>query len=358
MNKRFRFFGGRIFKTGLAVFITATICSYLEMPVVFAVITAIVTIEPTAQDSIKKGIIRFPASAIGAAISMSLTYLLGHSPLTYALSATLTILLCYKLRLEAGILVATLTAVAMIPITGDHFLFAFISRLGTTMIGLIVSTIVNISILPPNFTPSISKSVDRLFVNTAQIFSETCLVSLNNNPSKRSMIKKRYNSLLVDLQNTYQLSQYQRQEWKFHRHTTADIREFQLMQKKLAILEQIIHHLGNLQFSKNNSYHFPKDTLTLLKKVTVSFVDTLQNIKHQLPPDHEETIKALDNAFWQLKDTIKDNNSSSTKYHHHFSNETVLLYEILSISDELEELEKLMRKEKTYHETNNKLYNR
>ena len=43
----------------------------------FAVITAIVTIEPTAEDSIKKAFIRFPASAIGAAFAVLFTYFFG-----------------------------------------------------------------------------------------------------------------------------------------------------------------------------------------------------------------------------------------------------------------------------------------
>lgn len=56
--------GPRTLKTAFAVFLSAMICKALGFPVVFAVITAIVTLEPTASDSIKKGMVRFPASAI------------------------------------------------------------------------------------------------------------------------------------------------------------------------------------------------------------------------------------------------------------------------------------------------------
>lgn len=52
--KRFRFAGGRIVKTGVAIFLTAWICELLNWPPVFAVITAIVTIEPTVSDSKKR----------------------------------------------------------------------------------------------------------------------------------------------------------------------------------------------------------------------------------------------------------------------------------------------------------------
>jgi len=47
----------------------------------FAVITAIVTIEPTAADSIKKAFVRFPASAIGAGFSVLQPLFLETVPL-------------------------------------------------------------------------------------------------------------------------------------------------------------------------------------------------------------------------------------------------------------------------------------
>lgn len=63
MNEEYKIPGSRVFKTAIAIFITAWVCELLNWPPVFAVITAIVTLEPTVYDSIKKGIVRFPASA-------------------------------------------------------------------------------------------------------------------------------------------------------------------------------------------------------------------------------------------------------------------------------------------------------
>lgn len=76
---------------------------------------------------------------------MTFTFFLGHQALSYALAAMFTIVTCQKLRLHAGTLVATLTAVAMIPITADHYFTAFLIRLATTSTGIIVSTLVNFS---------------------------------------------------------------------------------------------------------------------------------------------------------------------------------------------------------------------
>lgn len=88
----------------------------LNLTPIFAILTAIVTIEPTAKASLKKGYKRLPATVIGALFAVVFTYVFGdRSPLSYALSATFTILICTKLNLQVGTTVAVLTSVAMIP---------------------------------------------------------------------------------------------------------------------------------------------------------------------------------------------------------------------------------------------------
>lgn len=160
-----RLFGkSRIIKTGVAVLLTAWICELFDWPPVFAVITAIVTIEPTVSDSIKKGIVRFLASAIGSAYAVTFISLFGNSPITYTLAAVFTIATCYKLNLHAGLLVATLTSVAMIEVIHDHFFIAFLIRLGTTTIGLVVSTMVNMFVLPPNYVDNITQNIEKIMI--------------------------------------------------------------------------------------------------------------------------------------------------------------------------------------------------
>src|SRR5690625_313226 len=95
--------GSRILKTAIAIFITAWVCELLNWPPVFAVITAVVTVEPTVSDSIRKGIVRFPASAIGSAYAVLFIYLFGNAPITYTLAAFFTIATCYRLKLHAEI---------------------------------------------------------------------------------------------------------------------------------------------------------------------------------------------------------------------------------------------------------------
>ncbi len=46
--------GARTIKTGLATFLTSLFCLMLDLTPIFAILTAIVTIEPTAKASLKK----------------------------------------------------------------------------------------------------------------------------------------------------------------------------------------------------------------------------------------------------------------------------------------------------------------
>src|SRR5690625_2220055 len=161
--------GHRIVKTAVAVCVTAFICILLHWPPVFAVITAIVTLEPTVKDSIQKGIIRFPASAIGSFYAVLFISLFGNTAITYTLAATLTIITCYQLRLHAGLLVATITAVAMVEVIHDNYFMSFFIRLGTTSIGIVVSTLVNMFILPPNYMKDINKNIKQIYQNLMSI---------------------------------------------------------------------------------------------------------------------------------------------------------------------------------------------
>jgi uncharacterized membrane protein YgaE (UPF0421/DUF939 family) len=182
-----RLFGGsRILKTGVAIFLTAWICELLNWPPVFAVITAIVTIEPTVSDSIKKGIVRFPASAIGSAYAVIFISLFGNSPITYTLAAVLTIATCFRLNLHAGLLVATLTSVAMVEVIHEHLFISFLIRLGTTTVGLVVSTLVNMFVLPPDYRKDIARHIDKTAKLQAASIQQVYAAVLSEEPADKT----------------------------------------------------------------------------------------------------------------------------------------------------------------------------
>ncbi|ADU30225.1 FUSC family protein [Evansella cellulosilytica] len=336
-----KWIGQRIIKTGVAVFFTALICITFQVSAVFAVITAIVTLEPTASESIKKGVIRLPASAIGAALSVFFVSVFGYSAITFALAATLTIFLCQKLKLEQGTLVATLTAVAMIPNIHDHFLLAFLTRVGTTTIGLTVSTLVNIFLFPPKYISTIADQIKEHQFHISKVLKKSMEIIISTKKENNSKLPlESYQILRSNIDKTEELVKYQKAEWRYHRMKYYDYRHFFKLKKKLMIIQKILLHLGNLQYIKS-WIDFTEFERELLVDTTASIVAIIENIHAPMSDDHFYNIYELDQY---LKYEYSSGHRRDPAYFHHFHEKTIVFYELLSIHDSLEELRQLVGK--------------
>ncbi|MFV8826981.1 FUSC family protein [Alkalihalobacterium sp. APHAB7] len=282
--KNTKWVGRRVIKTGLSVFVTAVICKLLDLPVVFAIITAIVTTEPTAADSLKKGLVRLPAAAVGALFAVLIDFFLGQSALTYSLVAMLTIIACARLKLDTGTLVATLTAVAMIPGTTDSMLHDFIFRLSGTSIGIIVSTCVNYVILPPKFGPIVVQQIETLYTEAAN----KLMLLIDNSTEEHPSVT--YRPLSQQIEKIYQFTQFQTDEWKYRNFEENEFRSFQYLIKKLHFIEQINLRIGNLTYQQIKRSHFSEFEWVLLKKSITSLAEIYKDPLHQMQDSHYEWI--------------------------------------------------------------------
>ncbi|UTH13400.1 FUSC family protein [Macrococcus equipercicus] len=237
--------GPRIIKTGLATFLTALFCQLLHLPATFAVIASLVSIEPTAKASLRKAFIRFPASILGAFIAVTSAYFLGESPLAYSIAATLTIVICYQLKLHDGMLVASLTAAAMIPNIHDDFVFNFFSRLVTTTIGLTTAGLVNFLVLPPKYQLQIETLINNVESELQQLFiARGKEVLIGHFHSKDSVRKLNHIDKMIT--KIEQLIQYEHEEFQYHQ---SDINRKKLMmtlEKRLQFNRLYIIHLTNM----------------------------------------------------------------------------------------------------------------
>ncbi|WP_071394376.1 aromatic acid exporter family protein [Bacillus tuaregi] len=339
LPRSYKFIGGRITKTGIAVLVTALICHVLDWPAMFAVITAIVTIEPTAADSIKKAFIRFPASAIGAGFAVIFTFLFGDSPVSYTLVSLLTIIACHKLRLYDGMLVATLTGVAMITTVHDDYLTSFLIRLGTTSTGLIVSSLVNVFLIPPNYSKSITEGIHGLFKNAGDVLDKKA-AELYEVPENEKDLQQLFEKLHRDIEKIKRYCQYHKAEMKFHRSNRNEIRDFLYDTKKLKILQQIEHHLGNLIELPFQPVKIDHQKLDLLKSVFQSLSRIFNEKNDRFIEEDEQLIIRL--SEWLSEQwALKHDADYYIENHHHISSETAILYELISIYDLAEELNQL-----------------
>ncbi|GAF66021.1 hypothetical protein BTS2_2921 [Bacillus sp. TS-2] len=257
------FIGKRLLKTGLAVFITAWICQILDLPVIFAVIAAIVTIEPTVYASITKGIIRLPAAAIGAAIAMSFDFLLGQTPLTFALSAFFTILICHRLGWHDAIIVSTLTAVAMIPMTDDQFFLSFLTRVATTSIGITVSTLVNLIIWSPNFIKEIRKRKKDLTSDIKELITQS-LRNKNLTKTNNEDLNQKAIILTDNLQQINEMLILQHDVHKF-RKRKQDLKTLYEIEQQVELMQKLVFHSKNI-ISYSNKEVLPSKDARILEE--------------------------------------------------------------------------------------------
>lgn len=227
-------FGKRLFKTAVAVFLTAQICYLLNWPMIFAVISAMVTIEPTVDASIRKGVVRFPAAAIGAAFAMIFDAWLGPRPITFMLSALSTIYVCNLLRWNHAIVVSTLTAVNMIHVSEANYWMEFVIRLGTTITGIVVSAAVNYALFRPEYLPEVKRILSETYPN---ILAQA-----------RRVLDKQVQTVpalpfAASLDKMQTLLGYHISDMRFRRTSFAELREIARIRQTLQSLRRILFYM-------------------------------------------------------------------------------------------------------------------
>ncbi|PBB05192.1 FUSC family protein [Salimicrobium humidisoli] len=339
--KRFNLFGGRTVKTGISVFITALICSFFDLPVIFAVITAVVTIEHTVVASIRKAAVRFPAAAIGALIAVLMYSMFGKVALAYGLAAMLTIGICHKLKLDDGITVATITAIAMIPDFGENEIVSFIVRLGTTSIGIVVSTIVNFFLLPPNYTTTILKNLHMMNRTASLLLRKILLDVTDESRQKTSFLRRLHRQLTTRLERTEVLLNFQREEWKYHRHSRGDLKQLVYVKEHLSLMHQIVYQLGNMLYARETTPSFDENEKELILYLGKLYAQVITDKTHTISEEQFKLVEDLDQRLWEWREHHIEQRYG---YRHHFVAEVVLIYELLSFHDVLEEMHLLTKK--------------
>lgn len=313
--------GHRIAKTAVAIAITAFICIWLDWPPVFAVITAIVTLEPTVTDSIKKGIVRFPASAIGSFYAVLFMSLFGNTTLTYTLAGTLTIITCYRLKLHAGLLVATLTSVAMIEVIHDQYIMAFFIRLGTTSVGLLVSTFVNMFIFPPNYQKVIAQHLQQINRHLGKALQTH---------EQRVEMKKEIAATKSLLDTTKQFILYEVNETHLRPFIDKNEEEQTNYLNKLEYVELLYYHLQNISTIQLKETSFSNEQQGLIQTSMTEIANYFLKGR-PINAIHIEKLRHLMNHFWR-NDHEKETFSTSL-----LPDELIILYEVISIYALIEE---------------------
>ena len=330
MLRSYNFNGSRILKTGIAIFLTATICLWFGWPPVFAVITAIVTIEPTVSDSIKKGLVRFPASAIGSAFAVFFITLFGNSPITYTLAAVATILVCYRLKLHAGLLVATLTAVAMVEVIHDHFLISFFIRLGTTTIGLLVSTAVNMLVFPPNYRKDILRNIQSISERAGNMLEHTFRTILFDGNANLQEDREIVKQLTTEIRKTETLIHFQRDDLSLYPWVRNREAELRMVERQLLFLHNLEFHLNAILRVPPQDIQWTMAERNIIMHAVTALANDLKNSVDYDHDTHQHQLEIITDFFWEDSKRVPAKDAMHPAL---FPAEFTILYELMTIYD-------------------------
>ncbi len=163
--------GPRTWKTGIAVAVAIGLCRMigLEHPV-FAGVAAIICMQPTVTSSFRRGVERMQATVVGAAFALGALVLLDYArfllpikPLVIGATVLLVMVTTIKLKwLDSLVLAAATVVVVMVLPKGENMYLYAASRTVVTLMGVVVATLLNALVFPPDYSESIRRKVARL----------------------------------------------------------------------------------------------------------------------------------------------------------------------------------------------------
>lgn len=231
----------------------------------------------------------------------------------------------------------------MIPGIHDHFFLAFLTRLGTTTIGLTVSTLVNLFLLPPKYVKTISLQTQKQLDSFQEVFLDTILTLTSTSSKTREKLPlSSYKNWRRKLEKIQELVIFQEKEWKYHRFKIWEYRHFFHEKKKILLLQKMNLHLGRLQYVKS-PIDFTEYERKLLVDTTNSIMDIMKQIHQPITDDHFYHIYEMDQY---LKYEYSSGHRKDPDYFHHFQMKTIIFYEVLCIHDSIEELHHYRQKYK------------
>jgi|GEM_PF-7045884 len=239
--------GRRILKTALSVFVVGTLSRLWGLSLFFPIVAAVVTIEPTLSESISKARVRFPAVAIAAAAALAGHYAFGPQPIAYAISLLTAIFILNLLNWHDGLIIATLTAVAMIPEAGEvNHVLNFLERLLGTSLGMVVSTGINLFFLPPNYFPLIQRCTDELHADLADLLEEIGRLLAGGHPPVLPELDDKLERIIDRYRRVGHYLDLQRKVHRLRNRNRALTRRLALYRKRTALHEPVFLHLGNI----------------------------------------------------------------------------------------------------------------
>src|SRR5690625_1042809 len=208
----------------------------------------------------------------------------------------------------------------MVEVVYDSFLLSFLIRLGTTTIGIVVSTLVNMFVLPPNYIKEIQRNIKNIYQDIGNTLDRILEPEINFKNNLLLLNKK--------LDTTEKLIRFQQEGSHFqpfaHLHNEKD---FSTMKKQLNLLRLIHYHLSNIENLHIHETNLKRVNVEVVSSATKSLSNYIIGNEKELIYHHEEKLRKLMDLFWRTSAPSSHTNQTTME----LPKELTLLYELISI---------------------------
>ncbi|MFY9115148.1 MAG: aromatic acid exporter family protein [Dethiobacteria bacterium] len=311
--------GARTIKTGLAVALTFFLINLLESKVGVpeynisgtAAITAVIGMQPSIKSTLDTFKNRIIATIIGTLAAFLIGLTLGMNALWIGLGSIAIVLICLKLELHGSIRFALVTLCA-VGAYNDFLVVGALYRVLGMFIGIVVSTGLNILIMPPDYTDNLKDKIhilrrkfEKLYQNAIEDLLREEKIEKETIKNKRQVIRNEldetrelYNLLLEDNipKNRASLEKYRRSINAIQSNLDrlmAIHRSIIFMPDNPAYLEirkELFRYLENLLTLHRRIY----DQITLNKEYCNPEISTVDTATEKLRKNISSLIKSTD----------------------------------------------------------------
>lgn len=214
-----RLIGMRTIKTAIVVIISYFVSSLINDELSFALIyAAVICIETSVVSSFKIGYNRVLGTAVGGVIGLVMTYLPIYGGIAMALGIIITIIFCNLLNIKKATGIAITLVIIIIMGSSDTTPAVYaMQRTLDTVIGIVIATIVNMLIYPPDQMKRVRESFNTYRHTARKVVGDVVIFSIDESLGSLAGglddLKDKFNSLNKELPI---LRKYDKEEFDYY----------------------------------------------------------------------------------------------------------------------------------------------
>ncbi len=235
--------GMRTVKTAVAASLTILISQLLNLTSpFFAGIAAIIAMQSSVSESFNSARSRMYGTIVGAIIALLFSLIAPENPFFIGIGIIIIIYTCNLFGWRKSVQISTIVFLSIILNyeEGSRVNYAFYRTLDT-LIGLIIGTLINYFVLPPNMEGKIKESISKMYSQVKDMLE--CIIWKEENVELEGLRKD-----LVNIEENYNIL---KMEIKFNLCKTDKCSNFQQV---FEMFENIYNHLSIITTIEKSPY--------------------------------------------------------------------------------------------------------